>query len=99
MTEGGVNMGKLRVHNLAVSLDGYAAGPDQSRQNGLGVGGESLHDWYVPTQTFRQAHGSKGGGETEELMIDATHLKAHRTAASLLKKGLYPGISDARRAV
>ena len=31
-------------------------------------------------------------------MIDATHLKAHRTAASLLKKGLFPDVSDARRA-
>ena len=29
------------------------------------------------------------------LMIDATHIKAHRTAASLFKKGLYPAISDA----
>ena len=38
---------------------------------------------------------AKGGGDTEEIMIDATHLKAHRTAASLLKKGLFPGISDA----
>ena len=35
----------------------------------------------------------KGGRETNEIMIDATHLKAHRTAASLLKKGLYPGLS------
>lgn len=32
------------------------------------------------------------------LMIDATHLKAHRTAASLLKKGLYPAVSDAAEA-
>ena len=32
------------------------------------------------------------------LMIDATHLKAHRTAASLLKKGLFPDVSGARRA-
>ena len=32
------------------------------------------------------------------LMIDATHLKAHRTDASLLKKGLFPDISDAPRA-
>ncbi|MAU22103.1 MAG: IS5/IS1182 family transposase [Martelella sp.] len=29
-------------------------------------------------------------GEPEQLMIDATHLKAHRTAASLLKKGMFP---------
>ncbi len=32
------------------------------------------------------------------LMIDATHLKAHRTAASLLKKGLFPDILDAPKA-
>lgn len=38
---------------------------------------------------------SAQGGVPEQLMIDATHLKAHRTAASLLKKGLYPDISDA----
>ena len=41
---------------------------------------------------------AKDGGESEEIMIDATHLKAHRTAASLLKKGLFPGISDAPKA-
>jgi putative transposase len=34
-------------------------------------------------------------GGADKLMIDATHLKAHRTAASLLKKGLYPDVSDA----
>jgi putative transposase len=38
------------------------------------------------------------GGKSSRLMIDATHLKAHRTAASLLKKGLYPDVSGARRA-
>ena len=37
-------------------------------------------------------------GEPEEVMIDATHLKAHRTAASLLKGGCFPVASDARRA-
>ena len=35
---------------------------------------------------------------TGVVMIDATHLKAHRTAASLLKKGLYPAVSAARAA-
>jgi transposase len=39
----------------------------------------------------------KGPGP-ERLMIDATHLKAHRTAASLLKKGLFPDVSGAPRA-
>ncbi len=38
------------------------------------------------------------GVRPDRLMIDATHLKAHRTAASLLKKGLFPDVSGARRA-
>ena len=38
------------------------------------------------------------GPRPERLMIDATHLKAHRTAASLLKKGLFPDVSGAPRA-
>jgi putative transposase len=37
-------------------------------------------------------------GMPERLMIDATHLKAHRTAASLLKKGMFPAVSGARKA-
>jgi hypothetical protein len=37
-------------------------------------------------------------GDPDQLMIDATHLKAHRTAASLLKKGLYPDVSAAAEA-
>ncbi len=38
------------------------------------------------------------GGKSDQLMIDAAHLKAHRTAASLLKKGLFPDVSGATRA-
>ncbi len=36
-------------------------------------------------------------GTPDQVMIDATHLKAHRTAASLLKKGLFPDVSDAQK--
>ena len=39
------------------------------------------------------------GGKPNQLMIDATHLKAHRTAASLLKKGLFPVVSGEPKAV
>ena len=39
---------------------------------------------------------SKTAGNDGTIMIDATHLKAHRTAASLLKKGLFPAVSDAQ---
>ena len=37
-------------------------------------------------------------GDPDQVMIDATHLKAHRTAASLLKKGAFPDVSDAPKA-
>ena len=40
----------------------------------------------------------KEAGAPDILMIDATHLKAHRTASSLLKKGLLLGVSDAPKA-
>ncbi len=36
---------------------------------------------------------ARKAGKPARLMIDATHLKAHRTAASLLKKGLFPDVS------
>ncbi|BCA53740.1 deaminase reductase [Nitrospira sp. KM1] len=54
-------MSKLRVHNFTISLDGYAAGPDQSTDNPLGVGGEALHDWFIATRTFREIHGGGSG--------------------------------------
>lgn len=54
-------MGKLRVHNFTISLDGYGAGPNQSVDNPLGVGADNLHDWVIATRTFRRVHGEKGG--------------------------------------
>jgi dihydrofolate reductase len=56
-------MSKLRAHNISVSLDGYMAGPDQSVENPLGVGGESLHEWVVATREWRKMHGMDGGAE------------------------------------
>ena len=56
-------MPRLRVDCFSISLDGYGAGPQQSFDNPLGVGGESLHDWFVVTRSFRQG-GGQAGGET-----------------------------------
>ena len=44
------------------------------------------------------SHLSAEDGPPDTLMIDATHLKAHRTASSLLKGGFYPAISGAQKA-
>jgi dihydrofolate reductase len=53
-------MSKFRFH-LTVSADGYVAGPDQSEENPLGVGGEELHDWIVELSAWREHHGMEGG--------------------------------------
>ena len=56
-------MPKLRVHNFAMSIDGYVAGPDQSLDDPLGVGGPGLHEWVFETRTGRQMIGEDGGEE------------------------------------
>ncbi len=54
-------MPKLKVNGFAVSIDGYGAGPDQSLENPLGVGGRALHEWAFATRTFHQMFGTEGG--------------------------------------
>ena len=54
-------MSRLRVQSFAVSLDGYGAGPDQDRQNPLGVGGPELFEWFFPTRAWRRMHGYDDG--------------------------------------
>jgi len=53
-------MRKLRL-SITMSLDGYVAGPDQSEENPLGVGGMELHEWFFPLKAFREMHGDQGG--------------------------------------
>ena len=57
-------MSKLRVHCFSISIDGYGAGPDQSVENPLGVGGEDLHTWLIDTRSWQSLHGKKLGGTT-----------------------------------
>jgi dihydrofolate reductase len=57
-------MSRVRVLSFAVTLDGYSAGPDQSLENPLGVGGVEMMGWVFPTRSFSAMHGSGDGGET-----------------------------------
>lgn len=54
-------MSKVRVSSFAVSLDGYAAGPDQSLENPLGIRGPELFQWFLSTSTWKGMHGQDGG--------------------------------------
>jgi dihydrofolate reductase len=57
-------MPRLRVHAFSLSLDGYGAGPNQNIDDPLGEGGLRLHEWMVPTRTFRRMKGLDGDGQT-----------------------------------
>ena len=54
-------MSRLLVRGFTISLDGYGAGPRQSKEEPLGVGGEDLHDWLVNSRTFKRMQGKEGG--------------------------------------
>ena len=61
-------MSKLRCH-ISISLDGFAAGPNQSRENPLGEGGTQLHDWVIRLAAWRESHGYDGGEVNESTRI------------------------------
>lgn len=54
-------MTRVRVESFSISLDGYGAGPDQSLDNPLGIGGPDLHQWLFPTRTLQRALFEKDG--------------------------------------
>ena len=57
-------MTRVRVACFTISLDGYAAGPNQDIDHPLGEGGTDLHQWLLPTRTFQRTLFGKDGGTT-----------------------------------
>ena len=54
---------------MAVSLDGYVAGPNQSQQDPLGVGGMQLHEWVAELEAWRRQMGEDGGVVNESTPV------------------------------
>ncbi|VXC26962.1 hypothetical protein AERO9AM_50558 [Aeromicrobium sp. 9AM] len=54
-------MSLVRIHNFAISLDGFGAGEPQTAETPFGHAGERLHEWMFVTQFFRQMGGEPGG--------------------------------------
>src|SRR6186997_2298100 len=52
-----------------MSLDGFVAGPNQSVENPLGIGGERLHEWVVGLTAWRATHGLEGGEVNESSRV------------------------------
>jgi hypothetical protein len=53
-------MAKLRFQ-ISMSVDGFTAGPNQSEEHPLGIGGKQLHEWVFKLAAWREPHGLEGG--------------------------------------
>ena len=71
-------MSKLKVSGFTVSIDGYGAGPRQSLDNPLGVGGGTLHEWLVGTRTFQKMLGGEGGATGRRRRLRGARPRRHR---------------------
>jgi dihydrofolate reductase len=81
-------MSKLRL-NIAMSLDGFVAGPDQSVDNPLGLGGMRLHDWAFPLAAWRRPHGLEGGEVNASTPVVEEHLA--NIGAVLMGRNMFGG--------
>lgn len=54
-------MSMVKVTAFSISLDGFGAGPNQSLENPLGIGGGDLHGWFRKTKVFQNMVGGSNG--------------------------------------
>lgn len=81
-----------------MSLDGFVAGPDQSVENPLGVGGMRLHEWSFALAVFRRMHGLEGGEvNASTAVIEEALANVGATIMGRNMFGGHPGPWDPRR--
>lgn len=81
-----------------MSLDGFIAGPNQGREQPLGVGGDRLHEWAFPLRAFKEMHGQEGGEVNDSNAIIESAFKD--IGASIMGRNMFggsPGPWDARQ--
>jgi dihydrofolate reductase len=81
-------MSRLRLR-VSLSLDGFVAGPNQSVENPLGVGGMRLHEWAFPLAVWRAMHGLEGGGVNESSRIVEESLS--NIGATIMGRNMFGG--------
>jgi dihydrofolate reductase len=80
-------MSKLRVHCFGISIDGFGAGPNQSLEAPLGIGGENLHQWFFPTRVFQRMFGEGDGTTGPD--NDFAERGFHRIGAWILGRNMF----------
>ena len=89
-------MSRLRF-KISMSLDGFVAGPNQSVDNPLGIGGTRLHEWAFALKAFRDPHGLEGGDVNESTaVIEQSLANIGATVMGRNMFGGHPGAWDAR---
>lgn len=89
-------MSKLRF-KISMSLDGYVAGPSQSVENPLGIGGMRLHEWVFPLVAWRSLHGLPGGEVNESsAVVEESVANIGATIMGRNMFGGHPGPWDAK---
>jgi dihydrofolate reductase len=79
---------KLRFR-ISVSLDGFVAGPNQSLQEPLGIGGEQLHEWVIALEAWRRPHGKDGGVVNESTPVMEQELA--NIGATIMGRNMFGG--------
>lgn len=80
-------MGRVRAAGFSVSLDGFAAGPEQSLQDPLGKRGPELHAWIFGTRFFHEMVGKEGGAEGVDQ--DVAHAAMTGFGAFILGRNMF----------
>jgi dihydrofolate reductase len=75
--------------NIAISLDGYVAGPNQSEQDPLGEGGMQLHEWVFELAAWREPHGREGGVVNESTPVVEGSLA--NVGATIMGRNMFGG--------
>ena len=83
-----MDMAKLRFR-ISMSLDGFVAGPGQSIDHPLGVGGMRLHEWVFPLRAWRSMHGLEGGEANESTAVVQESLA--NIGATLMGRNMFGG--------
>jgi dihydrofolate reductase len=81
-------LSKLRFR-ISISLDGFVAGPNQSVDNPLGIGGMRLHQWAFPLAVWRAPHGLQGGEVNESTRVVEESLA--NIGATLMGRNMFGG--------
>ncbi len=90
-------MSKLRL-KISMSLDGYVAGPSQSVDHPLGIGGMRLHEWVFPLAIWRAVHGLEGGEVNESSrVVEESLANIGATVMGRNMFGGHPGPWDAKK--